>query len=40
MGRVTETYPGRDVIIRVGKVKNTTGEFKSCIQKLCPLPID
>nr|XP_012235935.1 PREDICTED: uncharacterized protein LOC105680081 [Linepithema humile] len=39
LGRVTETFPGDDGIVRVATVKTSVGAFKRPIKKLCPLPI-
>ncbi|XP_054707113.1 uncharacterized protein LOC129216917 [Uloborus diversus] len=40
LGKVTETFPGKDNKVRVVKVKTDTGELVRPIAKLCPLPID
>ncbi|XP_018395064.1 PREDICTED: uncharacterized protein LOC108773670 [Cyphomyrmex costatus] len=37
LARITEVYPGKDNIIRVAKVKTTTGELVRPIQHLYPL---
>ncbi|XP_015125911.1 uncharacterized protein LOC107047630, partial [Diachasma alloeum] len=39
LGRVIETHPGADGIIRVVTVKTATGELKRNIKKLSPLPV-
>ncbi|XP_033218230.1 uncharacterized protein LOC117173697 [Belonocnema kinseyi] len=38
--RIVDTHPGQDGIIRVATVKIDTGEYKRCIKRLCPLPIE
>ncbi|XP_033228872.1 uncharacterized protein LOC117180482 [Belonocnema kinseyi] len=40
LGRIVAIHPGPDGIIRVATVKTDTGEYKRCIKKLCPLPIE
>lgn len=40
LGRVVNTYPGDDGIIRVVEVKTASGLFKRPIHRLAPLPID
>ena len=40
LGRIVKTHPGPDNIIRVVTVSTNTGEYKRCIKKLCPLPIE
>ena len=40
LGRIIATHPGPDGIIRVATVKTDTGEYKRCIKRLCPLPIE
>ncbi|GFV12423.1 integrase catalytic domain-containing protein [Trichonephila clavipes] len=39
LGKVTETFPGKDGKVRVVKVKTQTSELVRPIAKLCPLPI-
>lgn len=39
LGRVIETHPGKDGIVRVATVKTATGIGKSPVTKLCLLPI-
>lgn len=39
LGRVTETYPGEDGIIRVVTVKTGSGLIKRNVKRLSPLPI-
>ncbi|XP_033218070.1 uncharacterized protein LOC117173541 [Belonocnema kinseyi] len=40
LGRIVATHPGTNGIIRVATVKTEVGEYKRCIKKLCPLPIE
>ncbi|GFT60783.1 integrase catalytic domain-containing protein [Trichonephila clavipes] len=40
LGKVTETFPGKDGKVRVVKVKTQTSELVRAIAKLCPLPIN
>ncbi|GFS73989.1 integrase catalytic domain-containing protein [Trichonephila clavipes] len=40
LGKVTETFPGKDSKVRVVKVKTQTSELVRPIAKLCPLPIN
>lgn len=40
MGRVNETFPGKDGVVRVATIKTSRGELKRPIKKLCPLPIE
>ena len=40
LGRIVATQPGPDGIIRLAIVKTDTEEYKRCIKKLCPLPIE
>ncbi|CAK9834523.1 hypothetical protein ANTRET_LOCUS11040 [Anthophora retusa] len=40
MGRIVATHPGEDNIVRVATVKTIRGNYKRCIKKLCPLPIN
>lgn len=40
MGRVIETHPGSDGLIRVCSVKTQNGIFKRPVVKLAPLPIE
>jgi len=40
MGRITETFPGADGLIRVVTIKTSFGEFKRPITKICSLPTD
>lgn len=39
LGRVTETFPGKDGHVRVATVRTATGEYKRPVVKLYPLPI-
>lgn len=39
-GRVVETYPGSDGIIRVVDIKTSSGLLKRSVRKLCILPIN
>lgn len=39
LGRITETHPGKDGIVRVATVRTATGETKSPVTKLYLLPI-
>ena len=36
-GTVTETYPGKDDLVRVVKIRTATGEFKRAVHQLCLL---
>ncbi|XP_055844795.1 uncharacterized protein LOC129911111 [Episyrphus balteatus] len=40
LGRILETFPGKDDITRVVNLKTQQGEFKRPVTKLCPLPIN
>ncbi|XP_051157423.1 uncharacterized protein LOC127279231 [Leptopilina boulardi] len=40
LGRIINTHPGADGIIRVVTVKTSSGEYKRSIKNLSPLPID
>lgn len=40
LGRIIETYPGKDRKIRVVKVKTAYGEYVRAITKLCKLPLE
>ena len=40
LGRIIATHPGPDGIIRVATVKTDMGEYKRCIKRLCPLPME
>ncbi|GFV15973.1 integrase catalytic domain-containing protein [Trichonephila clavipes] len=40
LGKVTETFPGKDGKVRLVKVKTQTSELVRPIAKLCPLPIN
>ncbi|GFY60138.1 integrase catalytic domain-containing protein [Trichonephila inaurata madagascariensis] len=40
LGKVKETFPGKDGKVRVVKVKTQTSELVRPITKLCPLPIN
>jgi hypothetical protein len=40
LGRIVETYPGKDDLVRTVKVKTKAGEFVRPIQKLCMLEKD
>lgn len=39
LGRIIQTFPGKDGIVRVAKVRTETGELLRPIVKLYPLPI-
>lgn len=39
LGKVTETHPGRDGVIRVVTVQTSRGSFKRAVTKICPLPM-
>lgn len=40
LGRIIATHAGQDGIVRVVTVKTDTGNYKRCIKKICPLPIE
>jgi hypothetical protein len=40
MGRIVQTYPGKDGITRVVSVKTPNVVFKRTINKICPIPIE
>ncbi|XP_055840613.1 uncharacterized protein LOC129908257 [Episyrphus balteatus] len=40
LGRILETFPGKDDITRVINLKTQQGEFKRPVTKLCPLQIN
>lgn len=40
LGRIIETHPGSDRVIRVVTVKTTTGVYKRSIKHLYPLPVE
>ena len=37
--RVIETFPGKDGVVRVARVRTATGEYKRPVSKLYPLPV-
>ena len=37
LGRVLETYPGKDGITRVAKIKTAQGEYVRNVPRLCPM---
>lgn len=39
IGRITETHPGPDNIVRVVSIKNRSGVFKRPVVKICVLPL-
>ena len=40
LGRIIQTHPGKDGIVRVVTLKTPTGTLKRPIQKICPLPLE
>lgn len=38
--RIVKLYPGRDNVVRVVKIKTSTGELCRPVTKICPLPLD
>lgn len=40
LGRIIETHPGADNLIRVVTVRTQNGNYKRCVSKICRLPID
>lgn len=40
LGRIYETHPGPDGVIRVVTVKTTNGTYKRSIKQLYPLPVE
>ncbi|XP_076763724.1 uncharacterized protein LOC143431095 [Xylocopa sonorina] len=40
LGRIVAVHPGPDGVNRVATVKTDKGEYKRCIKKLCPLPVE
>ncbi|XP_051170292.1 uncharacterized protein LOC127287411 [Leptopilina boulardi] len=40
LGRIIEVFPGEDNIVRVVKIKTSSGEYMRAVKKLAPLPID
>ena len=39
LGRITKTYPGRDLVVRVADVRTASGIYRRPATKLIPLPI-
>lgn len=39
IGRITETHPGPDNIVRLVSIKNRSGVFKRPVVKICVLPL-
>ena len=37
LGRIAETYPGKDGHVRVVKLRSNDGEYVRPISKICPL---
>ncbi|XP_039309629.1 uncharacterized protein LOC113004665 [Solenopsis invicta] len=40
LGRIVETHPGTDGIVRAATIKTATGVIKRAAKALCPLPIE
>ncbi|XP_076394339.1 uncharacterized protein LOC143265527 [Megachile rotundata] len=40
LGRIIAVHAGQDNVVRVVTVKTQDGEFKRCVKKLAPLPVD
>lgn len=40
LGRIVETFPGKDGIVRVINAETNSGVYKRCIKSVAPLPID
>ncbi|XP_039311874.1 uncharacterized protein LOC105204988 [Solenopsis invicta] len=40
LGRIVETHPGADGIVRAASIKTATGIIKRAARALCPLPIE
>lgn len=40
LGRIVETHPGKDGVVRVVTIKTARGTLKRPLVKLCPLPVD
>lgn len=40
LGRIVQTFPGNDGIVRVVLVKTANGEMRRAVNKVCPLPLD
>ncbi|XP_039304898.1 uncharacterized protein LOC105203341 [Solenopsis invicta] len=40
LGRIVETHPGADGIVRAATIKTATGVIKRAAKALCPLPIE
>ena len=36
-GKVTETFPGKDNLVRVAKIQTSSGEFTRAVHQLCLL---
>ncbi|XP_055909030.1 uncharacterized protein LOC129943530 [Eupeodes corollae] len=39
LGRIIETHPGDDQLVRVVTVRTKSGNYKRCVSKICKLPI-
>lgn len=39
MGRIIDTYPGVDGVVRVVSIKTSSGTLKRAVTRVCPLPI-
>ncbi|XP_033229243.1 uncharacterized protein LOC117180826 [Belonocnema kinseyi] len=40
IGRLIDVQPGAYVVIRVVTLRTSTGDYKRCVKRLCPLPIE
>ncbi|CAK9826901.1 hypothetical protein ANTRET_LOCUS4669 [Anthophora retusa] len=40
IGRIVETHPGEDQVVRVVTVKTASGIYRRSVRNICPLPID
>ncbi|XP_053597334.1 uncharacterized protein LOC128668418 [Microplitis demolitor] len=40
LGRVISVHPGADGVVRVATLKTASGEYKRCVKRLCPLPVN
>ncbi|CAK9806969.1 hypothetical protein ANTQUA_LOCUS5085 [Anthophora quadrimaculata] len=40
IGRIVETHPGEDEVIRVVTIKTASGVYRRSVKNICPLPID
>lgn len=40
LGRIIQTHPGADQLVRVVTIRTKNGTYKRCVSKVCRLPLD